>query len=85
MHRTATPGEVATWMRDLATLPPDRRGPVVAMFPEVVADCGYCNDPVRRCDSRGLVRRRLVHRRCVSAQDLTAGQRDALEHRRRRS
>ena len=84
MRRTATPGEVATWMRELATLRPDRRGPVVAMFSEVVADCSYCDDPVRRCDSRGLVRRRLVHLRCAPPQHLSDGQRDALRHMRAR-
>jgi hypothetical protein len=82
MLRPATPGEVAGWMRELATLPRDRQIAVIRMLSEAVAACPHCDEAVRRCDARGLVRNRLVHLRCAPRHDLTPGQRDALEHRR---
>ena len=81
MRRIATPGELARWRHQLASLGEDRRIAVIRMLSEVVDDCDWCEGPVRRCDSRGLVRDRLVHFRCAPSQQLTAVQRDALEDR----
>jgi len=83
MRRPATPGEVAAWMRELASLRRDRQVAAIKLLSEAVADCPYCDEVVRRCDSRGLVRGRLVHLRCAPRRHLTPGQRDALERRRR--
>jgi hypothetical protein len=80
MRRPSTPGERERWWRELASLPRECRIAVIRMLSEAVADCPYCDDAVRRCDSRGLVRDRLVHLRCAPPRDLSPGQRDALEH-----
>jgi hypothetical protein len=77
MRRIATPGELSRWRQELAPLREDRRVAVIRMLSEVVADCHGCEGPVRRCDSRGLVRDRLVHLRCAPSQHLTALERDA--------
>jgi hypothetical protein len=78
MRRIATPAELARWRHQLVQLPEDRRVAVIRMLSEVVSDCDLCDGPVRRCDSRGPVRDRLVHLCCAPAQQLTAVQRDAL-------
>jgi hypothetical protein len=78
MRRIATPGELARWREHLASLSEDRQVAVIRMISEVAADCHYCEGPVRRCDSRGSVRDRLVHLHCVPARHLTLVQRDAL-------
>ena len=83
MRRTCTPGERARWWRELASLPHERRAAVIRMLAEVLNDCHWCDGPVRRCDSRGLVRNRLVHLRCVPRRELTVVQREALEDPRR--
>jgi hypothetical protein len=78
MRRTCTPGERELWWRELASLPRGRRVAVIRMLSEVVADCHYCDGPVRRCDSRGAIRHRLVHLRCAPRTDLTPGQREVV-------
>ena len=80
MRRPATPGEVAAWMREHASLPRERQIACIKLLSESVADCPYCDQAVRRCDSRGLVRARLVHLRCARTRDLTSEQQDALEY-----
>jgi hypothetical protein len=81
MRRIATPGELSRWRQQLASLREDRRVAVVRMLSEVVSDCDWCDGPVRRCDSRGLVRDRLVHLRCAPPRHLTRAQLDALAGR----
>jgi hypothetical protein len=78
MHRTCTPGERELWWRELASLPRERRVAVIRMLSEVVSDCDWCDGPVRRCDSRGLVCDRLVHLRCAQRADLTPGHREVV-------
>jgi hypothetical protein len=80
MRRPSTPGERERWWRELASLPHGRRIAVIRLLSEAVAECPHCDEAVRRCDSRGLVRDRLVHLRCAPTRDLTTGQRDALKH-----
>jgi hypothetical protein len=81
MRRTCTPGERDRWWRELSSLPRERRVAVIRMLSEVVADCDWCDGPIRRCDSRGFVRDRLVHLRCPPPHHLAAVQRDALADR----
>jgi hypothetical protein len=76
MRRTCTPGERESWWRNLESLPRARRMAVIRMLSEVVADCDWCDGPVRRCDSRGHVRDQLVHLRCAPRSELTPGQRE---------
>jgi hypothetical protein len=79
MRRAATPGEVAAWSLRLEPLPPERRLAVIKMLSEAVAEsCRYCEEPVRRCDSRGNVTGWLVHLRCAPERDLTGVQHHAL-------
>jgi hypothetical protein len=78
MRRTCTPSEREMWWRQLASLPRARRGAVIRMLSEVVSDCDWCEAPVRRCDSRGLVRDRIVHLRCAPRDQLSPGQREVV-------
>jgi hypothetical protein len=79
MRLVALPGEITAWHRQLASVPDNRRHAVIRWLSEVLADCDYCGDPIRRSDSRGFVVGRPVHLRC--APHLTPGQQDALAHR----
>jgi hypothetical protein len=81
MRRIATRGELSRWRQQLASLPRARRIAAIRMLSEIVSHCEWCDGPVRRCDSRGLVVDRLVHLRCAPAHQLTAVQRDALADR----
>ena len=64
MRRIATPGEVARWYAQLEALPEHRRVAVIGMLSEVVDDCRWCDDPVRRCESRTAHDGRIVHLGC---------------------
>jgi hypothetical protein len=78
MRRTCTPGERELWWHNLAPLSRARRVAVIRMLSEVVSDCHHCDGPVRRSDSRGIVRDRLVHLRCAPHTELTPGQREVV-------
>ena len=57
--------QVARWLDQLESLPPDRLGAVIRMLGEVVAACPGCGEPVTRTDPRRLLGededRRLFH------------------------
>jgi hypothetical protein len=53
---------------------------LIEWLKEPIADCSYCEDPIRRDDQRGNVGGRLVHLRCAPPSELSPGHRDALLH-----
>ncbi len=65
MRTAATPREVQDLLDQLASVPPDRRAPIIRMNFEIVGLCPVCDEPVRRCDCRRLVDGHLAHVRCL--------------------
>ena len=66
MKRTsATPAEFERVMASLDPLDGERRAAVARLIFEVVGDCPYCNEEIRRTDPRRVVGGRLAHLICA--------------------
>ena len=57
--------QVARWLDELDSLPPDRGAAVIRLLGEVVADCPVCGLPVTRSDRRAPSEAGLGHLDCV--------------------